>query len=51
VFLQLVFSSWLGFRSLSEQVYYRRDPMKRLLGLNELPDAATLSRPAASAGG
>lgn len=45
VFLQLVVQLMLGFRSLSEQAYYRHDPMvKRLLGLSEMPDTATLSR-------
>jgi len=45
VFLQLLLHLMLGFRDLREVVFYRHDPLiKRLLGLRELPDAATLSR-------
>ena len=45
VFLQLLLHLMLGFRDLREVSYYRHDPMvKRLLGLNQLPDAATLCR-------
>ena len=45
VLLQLVVHLLLGFRSLGEQIFYRHDPMvQRLLGLNELPTPATLSR-------
>jgi hypothetical protein len=35
----------LGFRKLRDRDYYHDDPMtKRLLGLNRLPDVATISR-------
>jgi hypothetical protein len=35
----------LGYRELRDSRYYRDDPLvKRLLGLNRLPDVATLSR-------
>lgn len=45
IFLQLVIHLLLGYRDLRESVYYRDDPMvKRVLGLNRLPDVATLSR-------
>ncbi len=45
VFLQLVIHLLLGYRDLRESTYYRDDPMvKRLLGLQRLPDASTLSR-------
>lgn len=44
-FLQLVLHLLLGYRNLRESVYYRDDPMvKRILGLERLPDAATISR-------
>jgi hypothetical protein len=45
VFLQLVVHLLLGYRDLRESAYYRDDPMvKRLLGLDRLPDVSTLSR-------
>jgi hypothetical protein len=45
VFLQLVIHMLLGYRRLREAVYYRDDPLvKRLLGLAQLPDVATISR-------
>ena len=45
VFLQLIIHLLLGYRDLRESAYYRDDPMvKRLLGLERLPDVSTLSR-------
>ena len=45
VFLQLIVHLLLGFRELQDCRYYQDDPLvKRLLGLNRLPDVATLSR-------
>jgi hypothetical protein len=45
VFLQLVIHLILGYRELQDNRYYRDDPLvKRLLGLNQLPDVATVSR-------
>jgi len=45
VFLQLIIHLLLGYRDLRESAYYRDDPMvKRLLGLQRLPDVSTLSR-------
>lgn len=45
VFLQLVVHVLLGYRELRESRYYENDPLvKRLLGLQRLPDVATLSR-------
>jgi hypothetical protein len=45
IFLQLIVHVLLGFRELRDSRAYRDDPMvKRLLGLNGLPDVATLSR-------
>lgn len=45
VFLQLVIHIVLGFRELREAAAYRDDPMvQRLLGLQRLPDVATISR-------
>jgi hypothetical protein len=45
VFLQLIVHVLLGYRDLRDSTYYRNDPLvKRLLGLNELPDVSTLSR-------
>ena len=45
VFLQLIIHLLLGYRDLRENSYYRDDPMvKRLLGLERLPDVSTLSR-------
>jgi len=40
----------LGFRRLREVQYYKDDPLvKRILGLNKLPDVATISRALADA--
>lgn len=45
IFLQLIIHLLLGYRDLRESTYYRDDPMvKRLLGLDRLPDVSTLSR-------
>ena len=45
LFLQLIIHLLLGFRELRHCQYYQDDPLvKRILGLNELPDASTLSR-------
>jgi len=45
LFLQLVVHLLLGYRDLRESAYYRDDPMvKRILGLQRLPDVSTLSR-------
>lgn len=45
IFLQLVLHLLLGFRELRDSRAYRDDPLvKRLLGLERLPDVATLSR-------
>jgi hypothetical protein len=45
LFLQLVLHLVLGFRELRDSRAYRDDPLvKRLLGLDRLPDVATLSR-------
>lgn len=45
LFLQLVVHLLLGFRELRDSRAYRDDPMvQRLLGLNRLPDVATLAR-------
>lgn len=45
LFLQLVLHLLLGYRELRESRYYQDDPLvKRLLGLRQLPDVATLSR-------
>lgn len=45
VFLQLVVHIILGYRELRDSRYYRDDPLvKRLLGLKQLPDVATVSR-------
>ncbi len=42
----------LGYRRLRDLVYYQDDPMvKRLLGLNQLPDASTVSRALSSIDG
>lgn len=48
--LGLVVHLLIGFRRLRDLRYYRDDPMvQRVLGLNRLPDVATLSRLLASA--
>ncbi len=45
IFLQLIVHLLLGFRELRESAAYRDDPMiQRLLGLQRLPDVATISR-------
>ncbi len=45
LFLQLVVHLLLGFRELQHCRYYHDDPLvKRVLGLQRLPDVATLSR-------
>ena len=45
LFLQLTLHLLLGYRELRESRFYQDDPMvKRLLGLRQLPDVATLSR-------
>ena len=45
IFLQLIVHIVLGFRELREACAYRDDPMvQRLLGLQRLPDVATVSR-------
>jgi len=48
--LGLIVHLLIGFRQLREARYYRDDPMvQRVLGLNRLPDVATVSRLLASA--
>lgn len=50
MFLQLIVHLLLGFRELREARAYRDDPLvQHLLGLERLPDVATLSRMLASA--
>jgi len=45
LFLQLVLHLLLGYRELRDSRYYQDDPLvKRLLGLQRLPDVATISR-------
>ncbi len=45
VMLLLIVHLLIGYRRLREIDYYRDDPMvKRLLGLNRIPDVATVSR-------
>ena len=45
IFLQLIVHLLLGFRELRDVRYYRDDPLvQRLLGLQRLPDVATVSR-------
>lgn len=45
LFLQLIVHILLGFRQLRDCQYYQDDPLvKRMLGLDRLPDVATLSR-------
>jgi hypothetical protein len=45
IFLQLIVHLVLGYRELREARAYRDDPMvQRLLGLQRLPDVATISR-------
>ena len=50
IVLVLIVHLLIGFRRLRDMDYYRDDPMvKRLLGLNRIPDVATVSRVLASA--
>jgi Transposase DDE domain group 1 len=50
IVLGLILHLLLGFRQLRDAAYYRDDPMvHRVLGLNRLPDVATVSRILASA--
>ncbi len=45
LFTQLIIHLLLGYRELKDARYYQEDPLvKRLLGLNRIPDVATLSR-------
>jgi hypothetical protein len=45
VVLLLIVYLLIGYRRLREMDYYRDDPMvKRLLGLNRIPDVVTVSR-------
>jgi hypothetical protein len=45
IFLQLVVHLLMGFRELRDGQHYQDDPLvKRLLGLSQLPDTATISR-------
>jgi hypothetical protein len=45
ILLLLVFHLIMGYRKLRDLDYYQDDPMvKRLLGLNRLPDVSTVSR-------
>jgi len=45
LFMQLIIHLLLGYRELKDARYYQEDPLvKRLLGLNRIPDVATLSR-------
>jgi hypothetical protein len=51
VFLQLIVHLILGYCELQDSRYYRDDPLaKRLLGLKQLPDVATVSRALKQAG-
>ncbi len=48
--LLLIIHLMIGYRKLREMDYYKDDPMvKRLLGLNRLPDVSTVSRAMAEA--
>jgi len=50
IMLQLIVHLMLGFRRLRDVDYYKDDPLvKRILGLNKLPDVATISRALADA--
>jgi len=52
VVLLLIVHLLIGYRRLREINYYREDPMvKRLLGLNRIPDVATVSRALATVDG
>lgn len=45
IFLQLLIHILLGYRELRDSRFYGDDPLiKRVLGLNRLPDVATISR-------
>ena len=45
IFLMLTLHSLLGYRHLRQQAYYRDDPLvKRILGVTQLSDIATVSR-------
>lgn len=45
IFLQLIVHILLGYRELRDCRYYRDDPLvKRVLGLERIPDVATISR-------
>lgn len=45
IFMQLVIHVLLGFRQLRDVAHYHEDPLvRRVLGLNHLPDASTISR-------
>ncbi len=45
IFLQLVVHVLLGYRELRDSCFYRDDPLvRRVLGLNRLPDVSTISR-------
>jgi hypothetical protein len=45
ILMQVVIHLLLGYRELRDSRYYRDDPLvKRVLGLNRLPDVATISR-------
>lgn len=45
VFFQLILHLLLGFRELRDSQHYQDDPLvQRILGLNHLPDVATISR-------
>ena len=45
MFFQLILHLLLGFRELRDSQHYEDDPLvKRILGLNRLPDVATISR-------
>lgn len=45
IFLQLILHVLMGFRELRHCEHYKDDPLvKRLLGLNTIPDVATISR-------
>lgn len=49
IVLGLILHLLMGFRQLRDAAYYRDDPMvQRVLGLNRLPDVATVSRILAS---
>ena len=52
IVLLLIVHLLIGYRRLREMDYYRDDPMvKRLLGLNRIPDVATVSRALATLDG